>query len=216
MPINKPDAVNHAIASWLAVVHHWYMDTDPGRQQLVAKPLDEATKNWEIRHQRRHDTRHRWEMPLFIAWGGALVAWHFLVYHFCPNTFNPHDFNPRIHQIITEHGDLINDASQVADEDGYAYFDKWRDPRTKVIYTPKHRDVIRGVRSEKIARAVVTFLCGLPLLGVYRLRAREMGGDDSELGELTLTGVLICLGCGVVSYFVPVVQFVSALFGSSR
>ena len=43
--------------------------------------------------------------------------------------------NPKIHQVITPDGVLINDAGDIADEDGYVYASKWRDPRTNKILT---------------------------------------------------------------------------------
>jgi hypothetical protein len=171
-------------------------------------------QEWESRYQRREQVRRTWETPIILSLLGVLVAWYFLVYHYCPETFNPHHFNPKIHQVITPDGDVINDPADIADEDGYVYADKWRDPRTKKIYTPAHPDVVRGERAEKIARAIITFLCGVPLLYVYRLRVREWGDDYSEIQTLTRNGLLVCLVAGAISYFIPVVELALRLAGA--
>ena len=176
--------------------------------------MNETQKDWESRYQHRQQVRRVWETPIILSWLGVLVAWYFLVYHYCRDTFNPHDFNPKVHQVITPDGNLIDEPGEIADEDGYVYAIKWRDPRTKQIYTPQHPDVVRGERAEKIARAIVTFFCGLTLLYVYRLRAREAGADYSELREFTRNGLLICLVAGAISYFIPVVELALRLAGA--
>ena len=163
-------------------------------------------EEWEAQYQRRQEVRRVWQTPIILSWLGILTAWYFLVYHFCRDTFNPYDFNPKVHQVITEDGDIIDDASAIADEDGYVYASKWRDPRTGRIFTPTHPDVIHGDHAERIARSIVTFLCGLPLVYVYRLRAKAWGADKAEMDGLALNGILICVLCGIVSYFIPIVE----------
>lgn len=176
--------------------------------------MNEGQQDWKERYQRREHVRRVWGTPIILSWLGVLVAWYFLVYHYCRDAFNPHGFNPKLHQVITPDGELLNDPGDLADEDGYVYAVKWRDPRTKQIYTPTQHDVVRGERAEKIARAVVTFLCGLPILYVYRLRAREWGDDDSEIRVFTRNGLLICLVAGAISYFIPVVELAMRLAGA--
>ena len=142
-------------------------------------------------------------------------AGYFLVYHYCPDTFNPHGFNPNIHQVITPDGILIKDARDIADEDGFVYVSKWRDPRTKKILTPEHKDVVSGERNEKFARAIVTFFCGLPLLYVYVLRKKALGDNHSEIKDLQRNGLFVCLAAGAISYFIPVVELAWNLAGAS-
>ena len=178
--------------------------------------MNQNHEDWEERYQRRQEVRRVWQIPIVLSWLGILTAWYFLVYHFCRDTFNPYDFNPRIHQVITEEGEIIQDPSAIADEDGYVYASKWRDPRAGEVFTPTRPDIVRGERAEKIARSMITFLCGLPLVYVYLLRAKAWGADYEETHALKLNGLLICLACGAVSYFIPVVELALRLAGASR
>jgi hypothetical protein len=164
-----------------------------------------------LEDKRRADIRDAWKLPLVIAWVGILTVSYFLDQYWCPVRFNPHSFDTRVHQVVMKNGEIENEPWP--DDDGFVYASRWRDPRSGEIYSPSHPDVVGGVRAEKQARAVVTFMLGLPMVYIYRLRERAMGASGANLSPSWRNGLLLCFVCGCISYFIPVVDLLRAVIG---
>ena len=137
-------------------------------------------------------------VPEYITWGLALTIWFLLNAFVVRQTFNPHYPDYERHEWYDEYTRQYNDDwSALGDDDGEGNYwinlpNRWRDGRTRKVYTFKHPDVISGIRWEKVSRGLFTFLCGLPIVCFYYVQWRRHEEDPERLRKRLINGLLFC------------------------
>jgi len=115
------------------------------------------------------------EYDEYIIWIAVIMVWYILNSFFVRPYINPAYMDPDRHLPISEDdpSSLLSWSDFYYDDgEGYSGYsvNKWKDPKTNKIYHWRHPEVIKGERNEKIARVVVTAICGSLLLIFYCFR----------------------------------------------
>jgi hypothetical protein len=176
-------------------------DVWKGEPAVVAEPETKPEEeDWEAWCKRQADVERAWQTPGIITWVTAIVIWYLLNNFVIRQTFNPHFPDPDRHEWYDEEGKYYLDDWAVLVGSSHSV-NKWRDPKTRKVYTWKHPAVISGLRWERIVRSLSTFLCCLPIALFYYMRIRQYESNPAILQKALLQGFLCCAGVGLAMYF---------------
>jgi hypothetical protein len=155
------------------------------------------------RREKDEEVERLWKTPEYITWGMAILIWYLLNAFVVRQTFNPHFPDIERHEWYDEDSKQYFDDWAILDDGGdyFIYPDKWRDARTRKVYTFKHPDVISGIRWGKSFRGLFTFLCGLPVVCFYYFRNRQYSTDPEYLRAALQKKLLWCVGVALVLGF---------------